>query len=453
MLCTETNDILKRLLGGVVCGLSHCAVLKTVRKQSENWAAAYYPHKFRGALLFVLGLSLAGCNRQPPQQAPPPPPVTIAKPIQKEVVEWDEFTGRTDAVQMVDIRPRVSGYIDNLTFKAGDLINQGDLLFVIDPRPYQAIYDQAVAQMRQAEANRQLNDANFQRASRLRANNVTSKEEYDTSLAQKNQADAALVSSQAQVSAAKLNLDFTQIKAPISGRISREQVTVGNLVQTDNTLLTNITSVDPIYAYFNVDERSVERYQELHKGRVDVEQSVPVYLKLENETGFPHQGIIDFTNNQFDSGTGTLQVRGVFPNKDGLLIPGAFVTVRVAGTAPYQGILITDRAVVSDQGRKFVLVVDANNVAQPRPVDLGPVFEGLRIVRKGLQGDENVIINGIVNARPGSKVTPQSGDMTQFTSNQLNLQTKAEATGAASPALGKSPPASPQAAPSQSAHH
>jgi membrane fusion protein, multidrug efflux system len=453
MLCTETNDILKRLLGGVVCGLSHRAVLKTVRKQSENWAAAYYPHKFRGALLFVLGLSLAGCNRQPPQQAPPPPPVTIAKPIQKEVVEWDEFTGRTDAVQMVDIRPRVSGYIDNLTFKAGDLINQGDLLFVIDPRPYQAIYDQAVAQMRQAEANRQLNDANFQRASRLRANNVTSKEEYDTSLAQKNQADAALVSSQAQVSAAKLNLDFTQIKAPISGRISREQVTVGNLVQTDNTLLTNITSVDPIYAYFNVDERSVERYQELHKGRVDVEQSVPVYLKLENETGFPHQGIIDFTNNQFDSGTGTLQVRGVFPNKDGLLIPGAFVTVRVAGTAPYQGILITDRAVVSDQGRKFVLVVDANNVAQPRPVDLGPVFEGLRIVRKGLQGDENVIINGIVNARPGSKVTPQSGDMTQFTSNQLNLQTKAEATGAASPALGKSPPASPQAAPSQSAHH
>jgi membrane fusion protein, multidrug efflux system len=453
MLCTETNDILKRLLGGVVCGLSHRAVLKTVRKQSENWAAAYYPHKFRGALLFVLGLSLAGCNRQPPQQAPPPPPVTIAKPIQKEVVEWDEFTGRTDAVQMVDIRPRVSGYIDNLTFKAGDLINQGDLLFVIDPRPYQAIYDQAVAQMRQAEANRQLNDANFQRASRLRANNVTSKEEYDTSLAQKNQADAALVSSQAQVSAAKLNLDFTQIKAPISGRISREQVTVGNLVQTDNTLLTNITSVDPIYAYFNVDERSVERYQELHKGRVDVEQSVPVYLKLENETGFPHQGIIDFTNNQFDSGTGTLQVRGVFPNKDGLLIPGAFVTVRVAGTAPYQGILITDRAVVSDQGRKFVLVVDANNVAQPRPVDLGPVFEGLRIVRKGLQGDENVIINGIVNARPGSKVTPQSGDMTQFTSNQLNLQTKAEATGAASPALGKSPPASPQAAPSQSVHH
>jgi RND family efflux transporter MFP subunit len=403
-------------------------------------------------LLLILGLSFPGCNRQPPQQAPPPPPVTIAKPVQKEVVEWDEFTGRTDAVQMVDIRPRVSGYVDDITFKAGDMINQDDLLFVIDPRPYQAIYDQAVAGMRQAEANRQLNDANFQRASRLRSTNVTSKEEYDTSLAQKNQADAAFVSSQAQVAAAKLNLDFTQIKAPISGRISREQVTIGNLVQADNTLLTNITSVDPIYAYFNVDERSVERYQELHKGRVDPQQNVPVYLKVENETGFPHQGTIDFSNNQFDSGTGTLQVRGVFPNKDALLIPGAFVTIRVAGTAPYQGILITDRAVISDQGKKLVLTVDANNVVQPRPVELGPVFEGLRIVRKGLQGDESVIINGVVNARPGSKVNPQPGDMNQFASEQLDLQVKTPVTGGNSPAPGKSPPASPQAAHSQSAH-
>jgi RND family efflux transporter MFP subunit len=403
-------------------------------------------------LLLILGLSFPGCNRQPPQQAPPPPPVTIAKPVQKEVVEWDEFTGRTDAVQMVDIRPRVSGYVDDITFKAGDMINQDDLLFVIDPRPYQAIYDQAVAGMRQAEANRQLNDANFQRASRLRSTNVTSKEEYDTSLAQKNQADAAFVSSQAQVAAAKLNLDFTQIKAPISGRISREQVTIGNLVQADNTLLTNITSVDPIYAYFNVDERSVERYQELHKGRVDPQQNVPVYLKVENETGFPHQGTIDFSNNQFDSGTGTLQVRGVFPNKDALLIPGAFVTIRVAGTAPYQGILITDRAVISDQGKKLVLTVDANNVVQPRPVELGSVFEGLRIVRKGLQGDESVIINGVVNARPGSKVNPQPGDMNQFASEQLDLQAKTPVTGGNSPAPGKSPPASPQAAPSQSAH-
>jgi len=457
MLCADTYLILKRSYQVAICrALTGRAVLPTSKSSLDIANAVPVTGAmlmaFRPLLLVVLGLSLFGCNRQPPQQAPPPPPVTIAKPIQKQVVEWDDFTGRTDAVQMVDIRPRVSGYIDNITFQAGGMVNQGELLFVIDPRPYQAIYDQAVAGMRQAEANRQLNDANFQRASRLRATNVTSKEEYDTSLAQRNQADAAFVSSQAQVSAAKLNLDFTQITAPISGRISREQVTVGNLVQTDNTLLTNITSVDPIYAYFNVDERSVERYQELHKGRVDPQQNVPVYLKLENETGFPHEGVIDFSNNQFDSGTGTLQARGVFPNKNGLLIPGAFVTVRIGGTAPYKGILITDRAVASDQGRKFCLVVDANNVVQARPVELGPVFEGLRIVRSGLKGDENVIINGIVNARPGSKVNPQTGDMNQFRSEQLNLEVKTSVTGGKSPAAGQSPPASPQAAPSQPAH-
>jgi RND family efflux transporter MFP subunit len=407
----------------------------------------------KGVLLLVLGLGFLGCSKQAPQQAPPPPPVTIAKPVQKEIVEWDEFTGRTQAVQSVDIRPRVSGYIDNITFKAGDLVSQEDLLFVIDPRPYQAIYDQAAAGLRQADANRQLNAANYQRASRLRSTNVTSKEEYDTSVAQKNQADAAYVSSEAQVNSCRLNLDFTQVKAPISGRISRELVTIGNLVQADNTLLTNITSVDPIYAYFNVDERSVEKYQEQHKLQGNAETSIPVYLKLENENGFPHEGVIDFTNNQFDSSTGTLQVRGVVPNKDGLLIPGSFVTVRIAGTPKHQAILVTDRAVASDQGRKFVLVVDANSVVQPRPVELGPVFEGLRVVRKGLQGDENVIINGIVNARPGSKVNPEPGDMNQFASAQLDLRAKAPASGASSPAPAQSPPASPQAAPSQSAHH
>ena len=457
MLCADTFRIFRRSSrDGIRHPLTRRAVLQTTKWFPEVASALSLgeamPMAFRHVFLFFLGLGLFACNRQPPQQAPPPPPVTIAKPIQKEVVEWDEYTGRTDAVQSVDIRPRVSGYLDNITFRAGDTVSQGDLLFVIDPRPYQAIYDQAAASLRQAGANRQLNEANFQRESRLRSTNVTSKEEYDTSLAQKNQADAGYVASQAQLNSAQLNLDFTQIKAPISGRISREQVTIGNLVQADSTLLTNITSVDPIYAYFNVEERSVERYEALHQGRAEPEQRVPVYLKLENETGFPHEGIIDFSNNQFDSGTGTLQVRGVFPNKDGRLIPGAFVTVRIAGTAPYQGILITDRAVASDQGRKFVLVVDANNLVQVRPVELGPVFEGLRIARSGLKGDENVIINGIVNARPGSKVSPQTGDMNQFRSEQVDLQVKAPVTGGKSTAPEKSPPASLQAAPSQPAH-
>lgn len=384
--------------------------------------------------LFGMTVTLSSCNKPPPAPAPPPPPATIAKPVQKEIVEWDEFTGRTDAVESVNITPRVSGYIDNITFKAGDIVNKGDLLFVIDPRPYQAALDQASAQLRQAEANQQLQEANFARQDRLRQTGVIAKEDFDTALSKKNQAAAEVLADQAAVELAKLNLTFTQVTSPIIGRIGREQVTVGNLVQADSTLLTNVVSVDPIYAYFNVDERSVLKYQnQVREGRLaDARHAqVPVYLQLENEKGFPHQGVIDFLNNQFNASTGTLQVRGLFPNATGFLLPGAFVRIRVAGSPRYQALLITDRAVGTDQGTKFVLVVDAENVVSMRPVELGPEVDGLRVVRSGLKGDEQVIINGLVNARPGSKVSPQPGDMNQFLSNQLQLPftTKTEPVG------------------------
>jgi len=352
--------------------------------------------------------------------------VTIAKPVQKDIVEWDEYTGRTDAVESVNITPRVSGYIDNITFKAGDMVNKGDLLFVIDPRPYQATLDQVSAQLRQAEANQQLQEANFARQDKLRQTGVIAKEDFDTALSNKNQSVAQVLADQAAVELAKLNLTFTQVTSPIIGRIGREQVTVGNLVQADSTLLTNIVSVDPIYAYFNVDERSVLKYQQqIREGRLaDARHAeVLVYLQVENEKGFPHQGVIDFINNQFNASTGTLQVRGLFPNANGFLYPGAFVRIRVAGSPRHQALLITDRAVGTDQGTKFVLVVGAENVVALRPVELGPEVDGLRVVRNGLKGDEQVIINGIVNARPGSKVSPQPGDMNQFVSNQLQLPT------------------------------
>jgi membrane fusion protein, multidrug efflux system len=379
-----------------------------------------------GRLLMLFAAVLSGCNKQPPPPAPPPPPVTIAKPIQREVVEWDEYTGRTGAVESVNITPRVSGYIDNITFKAGDMVNKGDLLFVIDPRPYQATLDQASAQLRQAQANQQLQDATFARQDKLRQTGVIAKEDYDTALSNKNQAAAQVLAAQAAVESAKLNLSFTQIASPIIGRINREQVTVGNLVQADTTLLTNVVSVDPIYAYFNVDERAVLNYEkQVRQGKIADARSiqVPVYLRLENETGFPHQGVIDFVSNQFNSSTGTLEVRGLFPNATGYLTPGAFVRIRVAASPMHQALLITDRAVGTDQGTKFVLIVGEENVVSVRPVELGPEVDGLRVVRKGLKGDEQVIINGIVNARPGSKVSPQPGDMNQFASNQLQLQT------------------------------
>ena len=392
-------------------------------------------------------LAFAGCKPQVQTQAPPPPPVTIAKPVQKEIVEWDEYTGRTDAVESVNITARVSGYIDKVAFKAGDLVEKGDLLFVIDPRPYQAIYDQALAGLHQADASRQLNEANFERASRLRATNVTSKEEFDTSVAQKAQADANYVASQAQVSSAKLNLDFTQVKAPIKGRIDRELVTAGNLVQADVTLLTTLVSVDPIYAYFNVDERSVLKYVEQIKAgqRVSARKSkTPVYLQLENEKGFPHEGVIDFISNRYTASTGTLQVRGVFPNPDGFLTPGAFVQGRIAGTAKHQALLMTDRAVGTDQGQKFVLVVEDQNLVGTRPVELGPVVDGLRVIRSGLKGNEQVIINGLVNARPGAPVNPQPGDINQFASPQRQL--RATTSGAGDKPAGNPAPQEPLSA-------
>jgi len=252
------------------------------------------------------------------------------------------------------------------------------------------------------------------------------------------------------VESAQLNLDFTEIKAPVTGRIGREQVTVGNLVQADSTLLTTLVSVNPIYAYFNVDERSVLKYQQLvREGKLPdpTSAAVPVYLQLENEKDFPHQGTIDFINNQFDPSTGTLQVRGIFPNVNGFLVPGSFVRVRVAGSPRYQGILVTDRAIGSDQGQKFALIVGENNTVELRPLELGPVVDGLRVIRKGLTGNESVIINGLVNARPGSKVNPQPGDMNQFTASQLELQKNVvvESSG-----TGKEKPAGNQPQPGQS---
>jgi len=376
--------------------------------------------------LYIICDTLSGCNKPAPPPAPPPPPVTIAKLIKKEIVEWDVYTGRTDAVESVDIRPRVSGYIDNVTFKAGDRVYKGDLLFVIDPRPYQAALDQAQANLRQAQANQQLQEANFARQDRLRQSGVIAKEDYDTALSNKNQAAAQVLANSAAVETAKLNLSFTQVTSPITGRISREQVTVGNLVQADSTLLTNIVSIDPIYAYFNVDERAVLNYQQLvREGKLPDarSQSVPVHLQLENERGFPHEGVIDFINNQFNPSTGTLQVRGLFPNANSFLTPGAFVRVRVAGTPLHEAILVTDRAIGTDQGTKYVLVIDDQNVVGVKPVVLGPEVEGLRVVRSGLTGDEQVIVNGVVNARPGSKVSPQPGDMSRFTTDQLQLST------------------------------
>src|SRR5467141_60401 len=376
-------------------------------------------------IIVALSLWLAGCNnQQPAAQGPPPAEVTVSKPEQKELVNWNEFTGRTTAVKLVTVTPRVSGYIVDIPFKEGNLVHKDDLLFQIDPRPYQDVYEQAVGQLQQAQANQQLQDATFARQQRLRETGVIAKEDYDTALSNKNQATAQVVSAQAARNSAQLNLEFTHVTSPIDGRVSRQLVNIGNLVQADSTQLTTIVSIDPIYAYFSMDELAALGYQRLiREGKIASTQGgkVPVYLQLQDETGFPHEGTIDFSDNSFDSSTGTLLIRGSFPNTDGFLTPGNFVRVRVASSPKYDALLVADRAIGSDQDQSFVYVVDSKNIARLRHITTGQLAEGLRVVKSGLQPDEKVIVNGIIKVRPDSSVKPQQGAMEQFSSNDIAM--------------------------------
>jgi RND family efflux transporter MFP subunit len=378
----------------------------------------------RYALIAASCFYLAGCNRQPATQAPPPPEVTISKPIKEQIEDSDEFTGRTTAVNFVSVTPRVSGYIVSIPFKEGDIVHKGDLLFQIDPRPYQDTYDQAVGQLKQAQANRQLQDATFARQQHLRDTGVIAKEDYDTALSNKNQGDAQVVSAQAAVNSAQLNLEFTRLISPIDGRVSRQLVNIGNLVQADSTQLTTIVSIDPIYAYFSVDELAALKYRRLvQDGKLSNvrDGEVPVSLQLQDETGFPHAGAIDFSDNSFDTSTGTILLRGSFPNANGFLLPGSFVRVKIASSPKYEALLVADRAIGSDQGESFVYVVDSKNIAQMRHVTIGALASGFRVIKSGLQQEDEVIINGIIKVRPQAPVKPDQGDMHQFSSNDASL--------------------------------
>ena len=377
----------------------------------------------------LLTLLLSGCGKSAPPPAPPPPTITVARPVAKKVVEHNEYTGRMAAIQNVSVRPRVSGYITEIPFKEGNLVKKDDLLFVIDPRPYQAALGQAQGQLKLAQAQKELNDRNFTRAETLQATKVSSKEEFDQAATNRNQGDAQVATAQAAVDAAKLNLEFTQIKSPIEGRVSREDVTIGNLVASDSTVLTNIVSVDPIYAYADVDERAVLAYQKLiEEGKVKDARAAPVAVSVAvaGEQGFPHKGVIDFVDNQINAATGTLSVRGNFPNADGNLLAGMFVRMQIPVSGEIDALLITDRAVGSDQGQKFVYVLDGDKT-QRRPVTLGPVIDGLRLVRQGLKPEDQVVIDGLMKVRPGSPVKAEQGDMEKFASDQLELKSSVAA--------------------------
>ena len=381
------------------------------------------------SMLMILML-LTGCkNDTVSQQAPPPPDVTVAAALNREIQEWDEYTGRLRAVETVELRARVSGFLESVNFVDGQMVNKGDLLFVIDPRPYKATLDVAKAELARADATLALATNDMERAEQLLANRAISAEEYDTRSKQVLQAQAAMQAAQAKVTEAELDVEFTEIRSPINGRMSRNMVDVGNLISGGfeaASLLATVVSMDPIHAYFTGSEQDYLRYTRLARtgSRPSSRETAnPVEMALINETGFPHKGEMDFVDNEIDASTGTMQGRAIFENDDHELIPGLFVTIRLLGSAEYQGVLIPDQAIGKDQSNTFVLVIDESNIANYRPITLGPIIDGLRVVRSGLQAGENIVIEGLQRVRPGQPVTPDIVELDAWL-NRFNTPTQ-----------------------------
>lgn len=358
------------------------------------------------ALLAVLVMS--ACGKAPEQAAAmPASKVSVAKVLEQPVNEWDEFTGRLEAPETVQIRPRVSGQIDQVAFTEGALVKKGDLLFQIDPRPFQAEVRRLEAQLQQTKAAASRSDNEAQRGERLRQSNAISAELADSRTTAAQEARAAVAGIQAQLDLARLNLSFTRVTSPISGRVSRAAITAGNLVTADVTELTSVVSTDKVYAYFDADECVYLKYTELaRQGRRGA--TTPVYLGLSNEDGNPHLGQMNFVDNQVNPATGTIRGRAVFDNSDGRFTPGLYARLKLVGSGTYSAVLITDEAVGTDLGKKFVLVMDGDNKSAYRAVELGPKIEGLRIVRSGLSKDDTIIVKGLQRVRPGSPVAPET---------------------------------------------
>ncbi len=365
-----------------------------------------------GVGLLLVFLTETGCRKaSAPSQGPLP--VNVVTVIEKEVNEWDEFTGRLDPVESVEIRPRVSGYITEIHFEAGAIIKKGDLLYVIDPRPYQADFDRAKAEVDRMDAQLKLAQIELNRATDLRNKNTISASEFDQKAATYQGAAASKSSAEAAKNSAALNLEFTQIKSPIDGRVSDQRITVGNLVQPGagpESVLTTVVSVDPIYAKVDADENAVLKYVKLSEEgkRVSARtEKIPAWVELGNETNFPHQGYVDFVDNRLDPGTGTVRARVVLKNwNPNFITPGFFARVRVAGATPYRGALVEDKVISSQQGLKYAFVVKPDNTVERRNLETGGLFEGKRIVKNGLKDGEKVVSTRLQLLQAGMKVQP-----------------------------------------------
>jgi len=365
------------------------------------------------AAVLILAL-VTGCGPANAQQSAKAPTVTVASVEQQQIVEWDEFTGRTEAVESVEVRPRVSGHIQEVRFQSGQLVKKEDVLFVIDPRWHKAEFDRREAEYQQAKVRLENAEREAKRSEQLLANRAISTEEGDARVARFNEAKAALLAAQAARDSAQLDLEYTEIRSPINGRVSRELKTVGNYVSGVagvGTLLTTIVSVDPIYVYADMDENSLLKFNTLAQAKKlsgNGGGTVPVELQLADEQGYPQRGHIESFDNRVDANTGSILLRAVFPNPDGRIVPGLFARIRVPLTEKYGALLVDERAIGTDQGQKFVLTVSPTNTVVYRPVKLGPAIEGKRIIRSGVNAGEQIVVAGLQKVRPGMAVVPET---------------------------------------------
>jgi len=370
----------------------------------------------RLAALLVLATLVASCGEQQKQGGgPPPPAVTVAKPIKRTVVDYDEYVGRFAAINSVEIRARVSGYLDKLHFKDGQVVKQGDLLFTIDKRPFQNTLDQARANLVQAQSNVAFTESDYTRGQQLVRDKTITDQTFEQRAQAFRNAKASVSANEAAVRQAELDMEFTELRAPMNGRIGDRRVSPGNLVTGgtggNTTLLATIVSIDPIYFEFTFDEASYLRYERLSTAGQDVASrnaGVQVALKLIDESDFDHEGRMDFVDNVIDRSTGTIRGRAVIANSKEIFTPGMFARVRVPGTAPYEALLVPDAAIGTEQARRFVMVVDDQDTGRPKYVTLGQVTkDGLRAIKDGIGPDDRIVVSGLMQARPGQKVKPE----------------------------------------------
>lgn len=401
-------------------------------------------------VIFTLGL-LAACEEKNTYVEPPPPKVTVAEPLQQQVIDYLEFTGNTRAFEEVEIRARVSGFLKSMHFTPGTRVDMGDLLFVIDPKEFQAEVNAAQAELNAANAMAHRAKIEYDRAKRVFDKGAGRETDVVKWRGERDVARASIERAKAKLERANLNLGYTQVTSPISGRVSRNFVDVGNLVgEGEATLLTMITRYDPMYVYFNLNEYDLLRAQSTHRKRMkekgleidrdsDREAKIPVHIGLANEEGYPHEGLVDFAESGVDPATGTLQLRGLFQNPKQILIPGLFARVRMPLDERENALLVTERAIGSDQGGRFLLTVNSENGVEKRPVRMGQLVDGLRVIDEGLKPGDLVVVNGIQRARPGGKVDPEKIDMKTLTISAMRaaakkepVETKAESTTTAS---------------------